>query len=163
MTDARDVLRRAIDAGIFPAASVDVGDSNASMWQEGFDTAVETPFDLASLTKPIATGSLLMRLLGDARVSLDHLVADSFKEWRGRDREHVTVRDLLEHSSGLSARLVEPPPLGRREFEHEICRMQLEYQPGTQSIYSDLGFILLGFLAADRGAAPLALSPAVAA
>src|SRR5437762_11101505 len=96
-----------------------------------------------------------MRLAGERRVGLDDLVADSFKEWRGADRESVTVRDLLEHSSGLSARLVEPPPVGRREFEHEICGMRLEYAPRTQSIYSDLGFILLGFLAADRGGAPL--------
>src|SRR5437762_12405969 len=96
-----------------------------------------------------------MRLAGERRVGLDDLVADSFKEWRGADRESVTVRDLLEHSSGLSARLVEPPPVGRREFEHEICGMRLEYAPRTQSIYSDLGFILLGFLAADRGGAPI--------
>jgi CubicO group peptidase (beta-lactamase class C family) len=68
----------------------------------------------------------------------------------------VTVRDLLEHTSGLSARLVDAPPKSRREFEHEICRMPLEYVPRTQAIYSDLDFILLGFLAADRGGAPLA-------
>src|SRR5439155_17457645 len=102
-----------------------------------------------------ATGSVLMRLVGEGRVGLDDLLAGSFKEWRGGDRESVTVGDLLEHSSGLSARLVEPPPVGRREFEHEICGMRLEYAPRTQSIYSDLGFILLGFLAADRGGAPL--------
>jgi CubicO group peptidase (beta-lactamase class C family) len=155
LTEARDVLLRAVDSGIFPAASVDVGDEDGPMWQEGFSASVDTPFDLASLTKPIATGSIVMRLVGDGRIGLDDFVADSFHEWRGADRESVTVRDLLEHSSGLSARLVEPPPLGRREFEHEICRMRLEYQPGTQSIYSDLGFILLGFLCADKGAAPL--------
>jgi CubicO group peptidase (beta-lactamase class C family) len=155
LTEARDVLLRAVDAGIFPAAAVDAGDSDGPIWQEGFGASVDTPFDLASLTKPIATGSIVMRLVGDGRIGLDDFVADRFREWRGADRESVTVRDLLEHSSGLSARLVDPPPLGRREFEHEICRMPLEYQPGTQSIYSDLGFILLGFLCADTGAAPL--------
>jgi serine-type D-Ala-D-Ala carboxypeptidase len=67
----------------------------------------------------------------------------------------VTVRDLLEHSSGLAARLLDRAPIGRREFEHEICGMPLEYEPCTQAIYSDLGFILLGFLTADAGRAPL--------
>ena len=57
----------------------------------------------------------------------------------------VTVRDLLEHASGLPARLVDAPPATRREFEHEICTMPLEYAPRSASIYSDLGFILLGF------------------
>ena len=75
-----------------------------------------------------------------------------------RDRDRTTVEDLLEHSSGLSARLIDSPPRGRREFEHDICTMPLEYDPRTQSIYSDLGFILLGFAAADRGGASLANS-----
>jgi CubicO group peptidase (beta-lactamase class C family) len=155
LTAARDVLLRAVEAGIFPAATVDVGDSDGTLWQDAITASLDTPFDLASLTKPIATGSALMRLIGERRVGIDDLVADSFNEWRGADREDVTVRDLLEHASGLSARLVEPPPVGRREFEHEICSMRLEYMPREQSIYSDLGFILLGFLVADRGGAPL--------
>jgi len=155
LTAARDVLLRAADTGIFPAAAADVGESTGTLWQDAIAVSVDTPFDLASLTKPIATASVLMRLTGERRVGLDDLVADSFKEWRGADREDVTVRDLLEHSSGLAARLVEPPPVGRREFEHEICGMRLEYPPRAQSVYSDLGFILLGFLGADRGGAPL--------
>jgi CubicO group peptidase (beta-lactamase class C family) len=155
LRNARDVLVRAVDAGVFPSAGVDVGDSNGPLWQDGLAAAVDTPFDLASLTKPIATGSLFMRLVGDSRVVLDDVVRDSFREWRAADRESVTIRDLLEHSSGLPARLVDQPPSTRREFEHEICTIRLEYEPRTTSIYSDLGFILLGFLAADRGGAPI--------
>jgi CubicO group peptidase (beta-lactamase class C family) len=154
LNGAREVLGRAIDAGIFPAATVDVGDSARSLWQDALGVPLETLFDLASLTKPIATGSIVMRLLADGRVALDDRLADHFEEWRGDDRASVTVRDLLEHASGLSARLVDAPPSGRREFEHDICGMRLEYDPRTQSIYSDLGFILLGFLAADRGGSP---------
>ena len=155
MNAARDVLIRAADIGIFPSAGVDVGDSNGPLWQDAVNGGIDTPFDLASLTKPIATGSVLMRLIGDRRVALDDLAADSFKEWRTTDRDSVTIRDLLEHASGLPARLVDPPPETRREFEHDICTIRLEYAPRTQSIYSDLGFILLGFLAADKGAATL--------
>lgn len=155
MTKARDVLVRAADAGVFPAAGVDTGSSTGPLWQDAVNAGVDTPFDLASLTKPIATGSVVMRLVGDRRVGLDDLIADSFKEWRSADRDTVTIRDLLEHSSGLPARLVDAPPETRREFEHEICHTRLEYAPRTRSIYSDLGFILLGFLAADKGAAGL--------
>jgi CubicO group peptidase (beta-lactamase class C family) len=155
LTAARQVLLDAAAAGTFPAATVDVGSSTGPLWQDAIATSLSTPFDLASLTKPIVTASVVMRLLGDRRITLDDRVGSSFKEWLGPDRESVTIRDLLEHSSGLAARLVEPPPSTRREFEHEICRMRLEYQPRTQSIYSDLGFLLLGFLAADRGQAPI--------
>jgi CubicO group peptidase (beta-lactamase class C family) len=74
-------------------------------------------------------------------------VSDHLSDWRGADREHVTVADLLEHASGLTAYL----PFfrdhqGRAEFERAICTMALEYTPRTQSIYSDLGFMLLGFI-----------------
>ena len=92
-----------------------------------------------------------MQLVDRGAVALDERVAACFPEWTGDDRAAVTVADLLEHASGLAARLLDLPPDGRREFEHDICTMPLEYQPRTRSIYSDLGFILLGFLAADRG------------
>jgi CubicO group peptidase (beta-lactamase class C family) len=78
-----------------------------------------------------------------------------FEEWRGADRERATIRDLLEHASGLPARLVDGPPASRREFEHDICVVPLAHPPRQAGLYSDLGFILLGFLAADRGGAPL--------
>ena len=93
-----------------------------------------------------------MELVDTDALRLDDRVSAFFAEWRGADRETVTVRDLLEHASGLPARCVDAPPAGRREFEHDICAMPLEYAPRTRSIYSDLGFILLGFLAADAAA-----------
>ena len=164
--EARRVLADAIAAARFPAATVDVGASAGTLWQEAFgaltfdDTSppatIHTPFDLASLTKPIVTTSVIMQLVGDSHLRLDEPVASLFPEWRGAHRDRTTVRDLLEHASGLSARLIDSPPRGRREFEHDICAMPLEYAPRTQSIYSDLGFILLGFAAADRGRRSLA-------
>jgi serine-type D-Ala-D-Ala carboxypeptidase len=152
---ARLILESALSSGVFPAATVDVGSTAGSLWQDALETSFDTPFDLASLTKPIATTTVVMDLVNRNVVGLDELVARSITEWRGSDRSDVTVRDLLEHASGLAARLIDAPPSGRREFEHEISTMRLEYAPRTRSIYSDLGFILLGFLAADRGQSAL--------
>src|SRR5262249_18572715 len=84
-------------------------------------------------------------------VALDDRPGRFFSEWRGADRDAVTVRDLLEHASGLPARLFDAPPRTRREFEHDICAIPLEYDPRSRSIYSDLGFILLGWLLERRG------------
>lgn len=168
MTDeARRILVSARASRVFPAATAEVGTSDAMLWRDAvgsltFDdpTPVDlhTPFDLASLTKVIATASVIATLVDAGGVRVGDLVGRYFSEWRGEDREGVTVRDLLEHASGLPARLVDAPPGApspsappsvRREFEHDICGMPLEYPPRTQSVYSDLGFILLGFLAAD--------------
>ena len=162
---AHEVLVNARAARVFPAATAEIGSSRGTLWDIAVGTLtfddqtivdLETPFDLASLTKVIATTSLMMKLVDDARLALYEPVAASFVEWRGVDREATTVRDLLEHASGLAARLVDAPPESRREFEHDICVMPLEYPLRSRSVYSDLGFILLGFLAADRGGGSLA-------
>jgi serine-type D-Ala-D-Ala carboxypeptidase len=155
VSDARRVIDGARAAGVFPAATLEAGSSASPIWSDAFGTDLQTPFDLASLTKVITTTTVIMELVRDGALGLEELVSAFFGEWRGVDRDAVTVRDLLEHASGLPARLLDAPPAGRREFEHDICAPPLEYAPRTQSIYSDLGFILLGFLAADRGGASL--------
>src|SRR6185503_10341992 len=151
----------AIGARTFPGATVEVGSSAGPLWQDAIGTLtfapdspptrLETPYDLASLTKVIATTTIVMDLRASGAIRLDELLTGVFREWRGADREGVTVRDLLEHASGLPARLLDSPPSSRREFEHDISVMPLECPPRSRSIYSDLGFILLGFLAGDRG------------
>jgi serine-type D-Ala-D-Ala carboxypeptidase len=160
---ASRVVHDAIAARIFPAAAVDMGSSAGALWTDAFGTLtfeddaprtnIGTIFDLASLTKVIATTTAIMHLVGRGRLRLDDRLTGCFEEWRGTDRESVTITDLLEHSSGLAARLADPPGSTRREFEHDICTMPLEYPPRRQSIYSDLGFVLLGFIVADRGTA----------
>ncbi|HEY7445665.1 MAG TPA: serine hydrolase domain-containing protein [Vicinamibacterales bacterium] len=157
---ARALLKEGVASRAFPAAAVEVGTDREVLWQEAFGslyydsstpaTTPDTIFDLASLTKVLVTTSLAMRLVDDGRISLDEAVAGRIPEWKGRDRESVTIRDLLAHASGLTAWL----PLyrdntGRREYQHAIAMLPLEYAPRTQSIYSDLGFILLGFILED--------------
>jgi CubicO group peptidase (beta-lactamase class C family) len=163
---AADLLRDGVVRRLFPAAVAEVGMSSGVIWTEAFGTltfdddapgtALSTIFDLASLTKPIATTTVLLDLVRAGRLSLDDRVSRYFSEWTGQDREPATIRQLLEHASGLSARLFDGPPADRRGFEHDICVMPLEYPPGTRSIYSDLGFILLGLCAERLVAKPLA-------
>jgi CubicO group peptidase (beta-lactamase class C family) len=159
---ARALLNEGVASRAFPAAAIEVGTGRERLWQEAFGalyydssapaTTRHTIFDLASLTKVIVTTSLAMRLVEEGRISLDEAVAGRIPEWKGQDRESVTIRDLLAHAAGLTAWL----PLfrdytGRREYQHAIATLPLEYVPRTQSIYSDLGFILLGFILEDAG------------
>jgi CubicO group peptidase (beta-lactamase class C family) len=164
-TAAAALIDAAIAGHVCSAAAAEIGATSGVIWRRAAGTlsfaddaaaaAEDTIFDLASLTKPIATSSVVMTLVTGGRAALDELVSFSLEEWTGDDRRTVTLRDLLEHASGLPARLVDAPPEGRREFEHEICRIPLEYPPRTRSVYSDLGFILLGFIASDRAGEPL--------
>ena len=162
---ARALLSRAIESRLAPAAVAELGNSSGMLWCEAFGrltfdaaAAAATPksiFDLASLTKPLATTNIALALVDGGMLDLREPVATFFGEWRGEDREQVTIRDLMEHSAGLAARLLDAPPDKRREFEHDICTMPLEYPPRVKSIYSDLGFILLGFALEERGRRPL--------
>ena len=159
---AAEVVQRGVDERAFPAAVVEVGTGGGVLWSQPFGTLdsdaesapthQSTIFDLASLTKVIATTTLVMRLVERRALTLDDPIRKWIREWRGTDREDVTVRALLTHSSGLSAWL----PFfrdytGRQDFQHAIASLPLEYRPDSQSIYSDLGFMLLGFIVEDAG------------
>jgi CubicO group peptidase (beta-lactamase class C family) len=151
----------------YPAAVVEVGNAAGVLWREAFgrltyDRAApvatdSTIFDLASLTKVIATTSLVMRAVEAGRLSLESRVADFQTGWRATDRAAVTIRHLLDHSSGLPprVRLWERGSRGRADFERGIAETPLEFTPGSRAVYSDLDFILLGFILEDIGRAPL--------
>ena len=154
---AREVLQRAIDARAFPAAVVEVGSTTQPLWREAFGRLTfdadsgavrdDTVFDLASLTKVLSTAALVMRHVERGALGLDDPVGDHLPLWRGVDREGVTIRDLLAHASGLPAyRPFHLTLRGRDRFEAAICATPLEYVPRSRSIYSDLGFMLLGFI-----------------
>jgi len=160
---AEAILLEGAQAAVYPAATAEVGRRDRVLWRtavgrlthadDAADTATDSIFDLASLTKVIATTTLAMRAIDDGILGLDDRVAEWLPEWRGSDREPVTIRDLLSHASGLTAYL----PFfrdytGRAEFQDAICTLPLEYEPRSKSIYSDLGFILLAFIIEDARA-----------
>jgi CubicO group peptidase (beta-lactamase class C family) len=156
------VIERGINSRAFPGAVIEVGRGNDAVWRKAFGrltyapdapaTSDATVFDLASLTKVIVTATRAMQAVEAGRLTLEDRVGDYLHDWRGSDRDAVTIADLLEHASGLTAYL----PFfrdhrGRGEFERAICTMPLEYPPRSRSIYSDLGFMLLGFILDDIG------------
>jgi CubicO group peptidase (beta-lactamase class C family) len=140
-----------------PAAVVEVGARAGVRWQEAFGRltyagdapvcTVETIFDLASLTKVICTTSLVMRLVARDELTLNTRVAEVLEVWRGADREAITIRHLLDHSSGLPGvvRFWERHA-GRDAFLRALLELPLDRAPGAKSVYSDAGFLLLGFV-----------------
>jgi CubicO group peptidase (beta-lactamase class C family) len=159
-TGARDILVNAIARQAFPAAVIEVGTSSLVRWRQPFGTLTydaaspavrdDTIFDLASLTKVLSTASLVMRLIERGALALDEPVARYLSSWRGIDRDSVTIRDLLSHSSGLPAHApFYASLLGRDPIERAIAATPLDFPPRTRSVYSDLGFMLLGFILSD--------------
>jgi CubicO group peptidase (beta-lactamase class C family) len=106
-----------------------------------------TIFDLASLTKAVATATMAMVLYQRGLLDLDAPLAGVVPEFLRHDprRAEVTLRMLLDHSSGLPAylRLFEAAAT-REELLAEALGAPLEAEPGTRAAYSDIGFMLLG-------------------
>ena len=165
-TEVAGILARAAAGRVFPAAVIEVGTSSQRYWRHATGALTyeagaaaaqdDTVFDLASLTKVLATTSLVMRLIERGRLGLDDPLADHLPSWDGAHRSPVTIRDLLAHCSGLPAH--EPffrTLRGRAEIERAICATPLEYSPRSRSIYSDLGFMLLGFVLEDVSPIPI--------
>jgi CubicO group peptidase (beta-lactamase class C family) len=115
-----------------------------------------TIYDLASLTKVLATATLMAGELSRGRMRLNDRVRHWIAGWTGEERQVVTLRDLLEHASGLPAhRKYYESRQGRASFEMAICEEPLAYPPRTTSLYSDPGFMLLGFALEHAAGEPL--------
>ena len=108
---------------------------------------VDSIFDLASLTKVVATTSMAMLLYERGLLDLEIPVCGILPEFRGKDQRRTTItfRQVLAHSSGLPAyeRLF-LRAASRDELLREAFSVPLKYDPGTHAEYSDIGFILLG-------------------
>lgn len=150
-------VREAIASGAAPGAVVVIGAADGVLFRRAYGAraleparepmSVDTIFDLASLTKAVATASAIFRLVELGHVELDAPVSRYLPELAGRGRERVTVRHLLTHTSGLPP--VDPLSAYGSSRERSIARIlrtALQAPPGTRTRYSDLGFIVLGAL-----------------
>jgi len=156
------ILEHAIEQRAFPCASVAITHSGRLVALKAFGrftyeeespiVTPETVFDLASVSKVLATTSMAMILYERGLLDLDAPVTGIVPEFAGEDarRREVTFRMLLAHSSGLPAyeKLFLRAPTSE-ELVREALRVPLKTSPGTHAEYSDIGFIVLG-LALER-------------
>lgn len=166
---AFDVIEKGISEKAFPGATVAVGHrgkvavrafGKLSYDAKGAAASPNTMYDIASLTKVVATTTLVAKLVeGDFAVplDLDAKIERYLPEWAGGPnaewRHKVTVRHLLTHTSGLpafkeywrttNARATAERSTGKEDTLARIFAEPLEYEPGTKEIYSDLGIILM--------------------
>jgi CubicO group peptidase (beta-lactamase class C family) len=134
------------------------------LWSEGapvFEAAageagLDTIFDLASLTKPLATAPLAVDLAASDALAWHITLAEAWGQAVPEDKAGITVEQLLCHSSGFAAHrpyytaLDLQPKSARRGFlKAMLLNEPLEYEPGSRAVYSDLGYMLLGILLED--------------
>ncbi|MFL5487535.1 MAG: serine hydrolase domain-containing protein [Gemmatimonadaceae bacterium] len=161
------VIERGIRAGGYPGASVVVGRKGAAVFEKGFGKlswsssstmvdAQRTIYDVASLSKVVGTTTAIMILYDEKKIGLDDRVVTYIPTFGGGDKDNVTIRQLLTHTSGLPAgrdiwRIAQTP----LEARALVLSTPLEGRPGAQYIYSDLGADILGFLVEVVSGEPL--------
>jgi CubicO group peptidase (beta-lactamase class C family) len=155
-------MQTAVDSGVFPGAVLLVARDDAVLLHEAWGVAdsasrravtTDTVFDLASLSKPLATAPAAMRLIQAGCLRLEDPMAEILPIMAGTDKAPVTVRQLLSHSSGWPAwrpyfrTLREHFPEVRRErLLALLAAERLTAPPGTKWLYSDLDFLALGLM-----------------
>lgn len=165
--DPVELVRAAVEAGTVPGAVLVTGRGAAdpgrvfahgrtAAGDGGHPVTADTVYDLASLTKVVATTPAVLRLVDEGALTLDDPVQRHLPGFTGAGKSEVTVRQLLSHSSGL------PPhrdfwllPCSPAERLAAVAREPLEHPPGKVVRYSDLGFILLGEIVAAVTGQPL--------
>ena len=160
-----DGIRR----GAYPGAALVIGRRDTVLFAKGYGHLTwsaaspevdpdSTLYDVASLTKVIATTTSLMLLVERGKLRLDAPVVTYVPEFRAPGTEGITVRQLLTHTSGLRADIPDPELKAIRDSATLMARVLREtprVPPGTRVIYSDLNAILLGELVQHVTGEPL--------
>lgn len=150
-----DVVREGLDQSKMPGCVIVVGRREGLVYRKAFGfrqtvpekvpMTLDTVFDLASLTKPIATATSIMVLISQKKIDPDATAATYWPEFGKHGKETITVRQLLTHTGGLiadnSIKDYEGTP---EESLVRICDLKPTASPGTEFTYSDVGFIVLG-------------------
>jgi len=147
--------RQEIAAGHVPGAVILVGHRGKTVYRKAFGQRalepralpmkVDTIFDLASLTKVVATTTAVMILVDRGLIHLDKPAATYWPAFAANGKGGITIRQLLTHTSGLRAGVASRPPWSDYDGAMEaIAQDHPVKTPGTQFNYSDVNFIALG-------------------
>jgi CubicO group peptidase (beta-lactamase class C family) len=149
------VVKTAIEEAVAPGVAIAVGRNGHIAYMKGYGyidwnqpgspvVDTNTLYDLASLTKVIATTTVAMILEEGGQLNLDRTVASYLPEFNSPEKAQITVRQLLTHSGGLEAGAnIYATARGREQYLQQISARPLQYTPGTSMIYSDWDMIIL--------------------
>ncbi len=151
------IINQAIAEGNIPGAVLVVGHDGKVIYRKAYGNrsleptrlprTVDTIFDLASLTKVIATTTAVMQLVEKGKVRLNDPLAKYIPDFGQNGKDDITIRQLLTHYSGLAPDLDLETPWEGKQTAYQLAHvMPPETTPGSGFVYSDINFIMLGEL-----------------
>lgn len=155
LEDIAPIVQAAVKAGKIPGAVVLIGHDGRVVYRRAFGNrslvpeqqpmTLDTIFDMASMTKVVATTIAVMQLVEQGKIVLSSPVSDYWPDFRQNGKDQVTIRELMTHYSGLPPDLeLKPAWTGYDTAMQKIVAAQLNAPPGTRFIYSDINFETLG-------------------
>lgn len=150
----KQYISKCTDDAIFPGACFGIVTNEESLFcVEGYSqllpikelATVNSIYDLASLSKVISTTTIILKLIEDGQITLCTNVCDIFPKFKYKD---ITIYNLLTHTSGLPSDINDYNVLckDKQDIIKMVFSTELEYETGKKVLYSDIGYILLGFI-----------------
>ncbi len=151
------IINQTVAEGNIPGAVLVVGHNGKVVYRKAYGNrsleprreamTVDTIFDMASLTKVIATTTAVMQLFEQGKIRLNDPVAKYFPDFAQNGKEDITLRQLLTHYSGLAPDIDLTPAFDSKEAAYRLACLETPQEaPGSGFIYSDTNFIMLGAL-----------------
>jgi uncharacterized protein YbbC (DUF1343 family)/CubicO group peptidase (beta-lactamase class C family) len=151
------IMEKAVADGNIPGGVLLVGHNGHVVYRRAFGDrsleparepmTIDTIFDLASLTKCVATTTSIMNLVQQGRIRLDDPVSAYLPDFAQNSKQDITIRELLTHYSGLAPDLDLQTPWTGRDTAFTMAMAQTPINPpGSRFVYSDINFEVLGFL-----------------
>jgi beta-N-acetylhexosaminidase len=159
-------IQESIQNKIFPGGVLNIVKDGASIYANAYgrfeydsqspEVDIDSRYDLASLTKVLATTPAVLLLLQNKMINLDDKLSFFYHELKKKKLGHATVKDLLMHQAGLSAwKPFYENCHDKDKVISQILQTELEFEIGKKSVYSDPGFILLGDIVERVSGLPL--------
>ena len=149
------IIQQAVTEGNIPGAVLLVGHNGSVIYRKAYGSralepkrevmTLDTVFDLASLTKVIATTTAVMQLFEQGKIRMNDPVAKYLPEFAQNGKEDITLRQLMTHYSGLAPDLDLDTPWEGKQTAYQLAFVEPpEQTPGSMFTYSDINFIMLG-------------------
>ena len=149
-----------------PGAVAAIGSKGKTIWRGVFGHQALIPhpesmtwhtlFDMASLTKPLITAPSVMQLYEQGKIKLDTPACHYLPDFAAQGKEHITIRHLLTHYSGLQPDLDLGTPWSGKEIAAQLaCNAVPQSKAGKKFVYSDINYIVLGLIVEALSGLPL--------
>lgn len=148
------LVQEGLEENLMPGCVITIGRKGKIVFQRAYGLrqlepekrpmTVDTVFDMASITKPVATATSVMMLMEQGKIRIRDKVSTYIPEFANNGKENATVMQLLTHQAGfVPDNAVSDYELGREDAFRKIYALNTIYEPGSRFVYSDVGFILL--------------------